>query len=257
MTGNDTQEEQTESQSTIKSISNTFRIVEAMTELEEPRITELADQTGLTKSTVHKHLATLVNEGYVVKDEEKYQLGSRFLDIGGHVREDVYNTGNIKKRIKHLADESDLVAHFAVEEHGQAIVLYREGGQQDLPTRSRIGKRMPMHQTAYGKSILAHLPEDRIEEIIENHGFSIATEKTVIDREELYEELAEVREQGYAINDEESTKGLKAIGAPVLLNGETVFGACSIAGPEMRIDEEHVNLLRKVTKQLELEIAYS
>ncbi|MWG33503.1 IclR family transcriptional regulator [Halomarina oriensis] len=241
----------------IKSVKTSFRIIEAMKSLEEPSVTELAAHTDLAKSTVHKHLKTLEHANYVTKNDDVYRLGARFLDLGGYVREDCYGVGRIKQQIKELAEETGEVAHFAVHEHGRAIVLYRESGRQGVPTRSRIGKRMYLHQTAYGKAILAHLPEAEIEEIVARVGLPTATDSTITDRTSLIEELETVRERGYAINDEESTMGLRAIGAPVHSTDGEVFGACSIAGPKMPIDESTIDPLIRMTKQFELEMKYS
>lgn len=256
MTQEQTTDDTVNRPTTIKSVNTAFRIIESLKELEDPGVTDISSHTGLAKSTVHKHLATLLEEGYVTKDGDTYHLGARFLDLGGYVRENRYGSARIKHRMKDLAEETGQVTHFAVPEHGRAIVLYREGGNQDVPTRSRIGKRMYFHQTAYGKAILAHLPEVEREEILDRPDLRTATEHTITDPEVLRDELDAVRDDGYAINDNESTKGLRAVGAPVLLDDGTVFGACSIAGPEMRI-EDKIGLLLRVTKQLELEIRYA
>lgn len=242
---------------TIQSVETAFRIIESLKDLGEPGVSAVADHTGLAKSTAHKHLNTLLQEGYVVKDGDRYRLGSRFLDIGGHYRETYYGSATIKSRIQELAEETGEVAHFAVEEQGRAIVLYREGGKHGVPTRSRIGKRMYMHQTAYGKAIMAHLPEHKARAIVDVHGLPGATENTVTDQEELAAELEEIRERGYAVNSNESTQGLRAIGVPVLLNDGEVYGGCSIAGPELGIDDEAIDILLRLANQLELEINYS
>lgn len=242
---------------TVQSVQTTFRVIESLQKLGEAGVTELAMDTGLAKSTVHKHLATLREESYVTAEENTYRLGARFLDLGGFVRESHYGGGRIKHRIRSLAEETGQVAHFAVPEHGRAVVLYRESGQEDVPTRSRIGKRMHLHQTSYGKAILAHLPDHRADAILDRPELPTATEHTITNPATLREELVDIRDSGYAINDKESTKGLRAIGAPILLDDGSVFGGCSIAGPEMRIDDDKIDDLLRITKQLELEIKYA
>ena len=245
------------SMTTIKSVETTFRIIESLKEMGEPGVSDLAAYTNLAKSTVHKHLSTLRKEGFVVKEDDHYRLGSRFLDIGGHFRESYYGSATIKRRIQELAEKTGQVAHFAVEEQGYAVVLYREGGEHSVPTRSRIGKRMYMHQTAYGKAILANLPDHRLQAILDHHGLPQATETTVTEPDELAAELEEIRERGYAINHNESTHGLRAIGVPVILNDGRIYGACSIAGPELGIEDQEIDVLLRIANQLELEINYS
>ncbi|MUV56816.1 IclR family transcriptional regulator [Halogeometricum sp. CBA1124] len=242
---------------TIKSVHTTFRIVESLITLNRPTITNIADYTNLAKSTVHKHLATLIEESCVTKIDDEYHLGARFLDLGGHVRNEKYGSEIVKDKVKSLAEKTGQVVHFVVEEHGRAVVIYREKGEYGVPSRSRVGKRMSLHQTAYGKAILAHLPEERISEIIDFHGLPSATKNTVTDSDELRQELEQIRERGYAINDEESTVGLSAVGAPVMLDDGTVFAGCSIAGPENEIKEDQIDDLLSTVNQIKLAVTYS
>lgn len=242
---------------TIKSVHTAFRIVESLKRLEDASITNIAADTGLAKSTVHKHLATLLEEDCVTKDEDGYSLGARFLDLGGFVRSERYGSEVVKDKVKLLAEQTGQVVHFAVEEHGRAVVLYREKGEYGVPSRSRVGKRMYLHQTSYGKAILAHLPDDRIEGIVDHYGLPSATANTITDPDALSEELAQIRERGYAINDEESTVGLRAVGAPVILDNGRVFGGCSIAGPENEIEEDQIDGLLSTVNQIKLAVTYS
>lgn len=245
----------------IKSLETTFAIVDALKRRDGARITDLVDETGFSKSSVHKHLATLRDHGYVVKDGERYELGFRFLDIGGYVRAQFPNATFIKGKLQDLAAETGEIAQCMVEQQGQAVVLYRETGVNGLPTRTRPGKRIHMHQTASGKAILSQLPEERVSEIIEQHGLPAATAATITDREELRAELAEIDERGVAYNQGESTRGLCAVAAPVTTPDERVHCACVISGPRHRMEgtkmtEEYADLLLSVVNEIELDIAH-
>lgn len=245
----------------IKSLETTFAIVDALKQHDGARITDLVDETGFSKSSIHKHLATLRGHGYVVKEDEQYELGFRFLDIGGYVRAQFSNATFIKGKLQDIAAETGEIAQCMVEQQGQAVVLYRETGVNGLPTRTRPGKQMYLHQTASGKALLSQLPEERVSEIIDQHGLPAATEETITDRKELREELEEINERGVAYNQGESTRGLYAVAAPVTTPNEQVHCACVISGPRHRMEgtkmtEEYANLLLSVVNETELDIAH-
>jgi DNA-binding IclR family transcriptional regulator len=119
-----------------------------------------------------------------------------------------------------------------------------------------------LHSVAAGKSILAHMSEEDVWQIIEDRGLPKITENTITDSETLFEELEMIREQGYSVNDQENLDGLKAIGAPILGADGQVIGALSVSGPTHRMKGEYFeselpDLLLGVVNELELNIAYS
>ena len=122
-------------------------------------------------------------------------------------------------------------AQFIVEEHGQRVYLYTEVGESSVQTGARVGKRGALHTSAAGKAILANLPESRVEEIIEQRGLEAGTENTISSREDLFEELERIREQGYALNNRETNIRVNAVGTAVMNADGTVLGALSVAGP--------------------------
>jgi DNA-binding IclR family transcriptional regulator len=141
------------------------------------------------------------------------------------------------------------------------VTLFRETGNNGVFTRTRVGTHLYLHQTAGGKAILSQLSGDAVDDIVDQVGLPRATENTITDREALAEELAAVRERGYAYNREESTDGLVAVAAP-LVPDEEVLGACAVAGPRYRIGGDPLEsaipeTLLSVVNELELNIAHS
>lgn len=107
----------------------------------------------------------------------------------------------------------------------------REGdGRAGRQPYGEIGKRVPLHNIAAGKAILAHLSEERVEEIIGQHGLEEWTERTITDREALFSELETIREQEYARNDGETFEGFRAVASPILHEGE-LLGSIVVSGP--------------------------
>ena len=114
--------------------------------------------------------------------------------------------------------------------------------------------------TALGKALLAQLPDDEIERIVERHGLPAATENTITEVEPLLEEIERVREQGYSIEDEEHHDGIQAIGVPVpYVENPPVFTAISVSGPKSRIKtniQELLNEIQSTVNVIELEYEY-
>ena len=229
----------TEPKKPIEAVRTSLRILDELRGGEARRVTEIAAATGLSKATVHNHLTTLEYEEYVVKtDQDTYQLGFRFLDLAHHARERIGIYDLVRDEVDELAAESGEMALYTVEEHGLGVCLYRELGEYAIETPLYVGYRSALHHTAVGKAILAHLPRERVEEILAERGLPAETEETITDRERLFKELDEIHERGIAFNHEETIPGLVGVGAPIIGRNGTVEGAISIIGPVSRLDEE-------------------
>ncbi|WP_136715672.1 IclR family transcriptional regulator [Halorientalis salina] len=247
---------------TLKSLERSFGIITELKEREGARVTELADATGLSKSSVHKHLTTLRAGDFVTKNGDEYRLGLRFLDLGAHVRSQIEGNTLVQEKLRELARESGETAQFTVREHGRAVVLYREAGSHGVFSKGRVGKRFHIHQPAAGKAILAELPRETVDDIVETYGLPDATENTIADEDELFAELERIRERGFALNEEETTKGLRAVAVPIMNPDDYVLGAFAVAGPTHRmkgerLEEDVPELLHRIVNELELNLAHS
>ncbi|WP_435098163.1 IclR family transcriptional regulator [Halorubrum sp. N11] len=245
---------------TLSTTKTSFEIIELLKERSGARVTELAEELDIAPSTVHSHLATLVEANYVVKEGDIYHLGLAFLELGEYVRtrKEPYTTA--ESYTKRLASETDSRAVFAVEEHGKGVYIYTFSGDHAVWTYSTVGKRFPLHATAAGKSILSALPEERVEEIIDQHGLEPITEQTITDKETLLAELKTIDEQGYAFNHEEQLDGVKAVGVPVTGPNQRVLGAFSVAIPANRskgewFEEDVPEIILATANEFELEIS--
>jgi DNA-binding IclR family transcriptional regulator len=202
-------------------------------------VTELADQADLSPGAVHTHLSTLKRAGYVVQDGSEYRLGPQFLACGEHVRNysELYQAS--KKQIDELAEESGECAHLIIEHDGKLFALYERFGSKavgvELHGRKRAEPLNHLHCTAAGKSILAYLPEGRVQRVLEGSELPENTSNTITTPEKLASELEAVRQRGYAVVDEEQVQGLRAVGAPVLTDDDDVEGAVAISGPTSRL----------------------
>lgn len=245
----------------VKSIDTMFRIVEFLIDVDGSGVTSIAQDLDLAKSTVHQQLSTLYERGYVVKEGGEYHIGLRFLSLGetARLRREAYHL--VRPMVKQLAAKTEERSQFFVEEHGRAVILYMEAGERGVKADRHTGKRRYLHSSAGGKAMLAHMDSDRIEAIVDRWGLPSETENTISNREVLFDELESIREQGYAVNNEESISGLRAVAAPVVVNNEVV-GSFSVPGPRHRLEteqfrEELPDLLRSTANELEIKLEYA
>lgn len=246
---------------TVGASERTFRILETLSEHDGMGVTELAEEFDLPKSTIHNHLNTLLQNEYIVKEDGTYRIGLRSLKLGAHARrrKDIYEKG--KPEVDKLAQQTGELANLAVEEHGRGVYLYLTKGDQAVGLDTFAGKRFHLHCTALGKAILAHLPEERTAEIIDRHGLPERTANTITDRDELFKELATIRDQGYAYDRAERLEGLCCVAAPIKRHDGEILGAISVARPTSRMKPDRLD---EITDQLldsanviELNIMYS
>lgn len=245
----------------IKATGTTFAIVEALAEHECARLSEIADEVGIANSTASEHLSTLQDHGYVVKEESAYRLGLRFMDTGTQAKR--YYDGLLtasKPVLEQLVNDTGETVNLVTRENDMAVYVDRLFGNRGVPTDSWVGKRRPLHMLSAGKAILAQLPEDELDDILDRRELAAASDHTITTQEDLKRELETIREEGISFNDRESHKQIRAVGTAIVLE-DGVHGAVSVAGPAKRFTgsyfrEEIPNLLLGAVNEIELKLTY-
>jgi len=246
----------------VSTSRKTIRILEALHEHGRAGVTELATAVGMNKSTVHNHLSTLQSEHMIVQDGNEYTLGLRMLEFGGKARNDRQLYKVARDEIKRLATQTGEVANLVVEEYGESVYLDCKGGDNAIDLDIYPGVRRSLHVTASGKAILAHLSTERVDEIVASQGLPAETEQSITTKEALLAELEAVRDQGFAIDEEEHIKGLRCIGAPIQTDTGEVLGAVSVSTPVTRMDDDKFyseipDTVRSATNVIELNVQHS
>ena len=237
-------------------------LVEELNRCDEAGVTELADRLGIAKSTAYYHLETLRERGFVVKSDGEYRLSLRFLRIGEQRRNHIPLYEAAREQIDHLAQETDELAILMVEEQGLGVYLYKATGANAIDIDAPIGRFARLHNRALGKAIMAHMDENRVREIIDEHGLPPTTDQTIGSADELFDEFERIRQEGVAYNFEEAMEGLHGLAVPVLDEDDSVLGAISIAGPSKRLEgekmsEEFPALLSQARNIVELNVNHS
>lgn len=225
----------TDASGRIKALRKTFEIIETINTLGVASLSEIAMVVDLPKSTLYRHLMTLQERDFVVREEDEYRLGYRFLEYGISTRNRDPVFAPAKETIETLAEDTEERVWCAVKEGNMGVYIHKVDGKYKIHTDLEIGERRPLHSYAAGKAILAFQSDDEIERILDEGELIGQTEHTITDREALLEEIEAIRERGYAFNREESIKGLHAVGAPIRNHDDEVHAALSIAGAANRL----------------------
>lgn len=247
---------------TVRTAETMFDVVQRLVESDGASLAELAAELDYAKSTVHRHLHTLADLGYVVRRDDGYHVGLRFLEVGVTARSGYCGYDLVREKVEEIAEVTGERAQFFVEEHGKAVYLARAVGDQAVRTDPGIGSRIPLYAASAGKAILAELPEPELSDMVERMSFEPVTEHTITDPDELRAEIEAGRERGYFFNREESLRGTHAVGVAICDADDEVIGGLSVTGPSHRLNGERLeselpDLLLGAANELELNIAYS
>ena len=240
----------------IGAVETSLTIVEALRERDGATVTELSRALDIPKSTVSIHLSTLYDNRYVDKRDGEYVVGLKHLRTGEYAKRRHALSTVVQPTLDRLAEETGEIVWYMVEEHGKGVYLNKSLGEDAVQPIGRVGKRVFLHDLAAGKAILAHLPEERVRWIVDEHGLTEQTEATISDPDELFDVIERVRERGFALNQDERFVGFRAAAAPVLIDGE-VHGSIVVSGPQSRMPDdrltEHIaSLVTDAANEVEL-----
>lgn len=234
----------------VDSLRTALRVINYLASSGQSGITEISKELNLPKSTVFDHLQTLDRMGYILKNEGKYRLSSRFLEIGARNRNHLELYKTAKPEVTDLALKTDKFANLIVEENGLGVLLCLITGENSINLKYAYeGMHSGLHITANGKSILAFINEKRRSEIFDRRDLAQVTKHTVTDQKILEKELQKIREQGYAIDEEEAIAGMAGVAAPVFDREENVIGAVGLYDSMNNIIELRENYYEIVKKK--------
>lgn len=224
----------------VETTLTSLQIIRKIKQQNGASLTEIAEKLDLGKSTVHNHLATLTDEGFLVRQNQCYFVGLEFLQLGEYARNrrEVYKPAKLE--VYQLAESTNEEVNFAVAENGYMFSIeYMMGDPSPANPEAgshflEVGSRFHMHNSAPGKAVLSELPREKMEQILQLRGLPATTDDTVTEKGTLLSELETIREQGYATNNEELERGFQSVGAPIHHPDGTVLGALSIGGPAYR-----------------------
>ncbi len=212
-------------------------ILETLGAVHQMGVTDLANKLNLSKSSVYRLLATLVRCGYVEKNpqSDRYQLTYRLFAVGSPAADRFDLREAAHPIMERLAEETGETVNLGVLDGTRVVNLHKVESRHLLRMHMEVGGGVPAHATALGKVLLAALEPSRLSERLRGQRLARLTRRTIGDRATLRRTLVRVRAQGFAIDDEECSLGLRCVAAPILDHRGVAVAALSISGPSQRL----------------------
>ncbi len=194
------------------------------------RFSDLLELSPYPRATLYRFLQTLTNQQMLACSADgAYWLGPRLMRLA-HA---AWNTASLapiaRPFVEALAAEAGEAVHLAQLDNGQVLFIDKLKLSDQFETLARVGQVAPAYCTGVGKCILAHLPPERLERVLQQQSFFRYTDNTIGSATQLRSELDDIRRRGYGFDRQEHEHGIISIAAPVLDTGGRVLGALSIA----------------------------
>lgn len=244
--------------STIKSIDKALDVLEILSKQKQPMgVTELSKLLEINKSTLHGTLTTLLNRGYLEQDREtgKYMVGISVLGLASAALQGLDLRAKARPVIKALSEKYNETVHMVVLRQGRVVYIEKEESAQSIRIHTEIGSSLPAHCTGVGKALLAWTDAKKLKSIIDKYGMKKHTENTITDEETLLRHFADIRNKGYAIDNEEIEEGLRCVAVPIRDYSGKVIAAISIAGPSVRMPLNTLEEMAESVVEAGLEIS--
>jgi IclR family transcriptional regulator, acetate operon repressor len=241
----------------VQSVDRALHIIETLAEDDEGyRLSDLAVRTGLSTSTAHRLLTTLEKRRFVQFDrtESKWHVGAKSLAVGATFTRRRNFVAQAMPYLRKLRDQTRETANLAVVDDESIIVLTRIESREIMRSLTKVGGRVAMVASGVGKAVLATYPDEDVSAIIRRHGMPKLTEKSIIRASDLFRELAIIRKQSYAVDDEEARMGLRCVAAVVFNDCSEPLAAISVSGMTSRVTEERLPEIGKAVREVAAEL---
>ncbi len=212
----------------------------------------LSEKLRLHKSTVHRLLAVLRQNGFIEREPggTKYRLGWRAFDLGMAAASQLEIVERVKPFLVQLVEATEETCHFAVLRQAWVVSLVQVDSQSNTRMPATVGRRIPLHCTSVGKAILASLPPEQVARQLKGYAFIRHTSNTIVSEDRFLTELRLVSSRGYAVDNEEYEDGLRCVAAPVYGPSGGVAGAIGVAGPTYRVTASRLPMLSREARRI-------
>jgi DNA-binding IclR family transcriptional regulator len=227
----------------VPTVHRTFRILEALAAAENGcGISELSHELGMAKSTTFNILTTLAALGYIYRTDgdNKFHLSLKLFSLGSAVVERMDLRKVAGSVLQDLVAATGETVNIGTLQGDEAVYIDCLSGPHPVTVHTWPGKRLSLHTTALGKALLAWLPPEQARAILSASKLPVSATDLVNSMDRLFAELADVRSQQYAIDNEEDAPGMRCVGAPIFDHSGRVVAAISVTAPVQRMPLENI-----------------
>jgi len=219
---------------------------------------DLHRKLKIPKSSASYILRTLVKSGYLRRDREtaRYHLGLKVVGLS-HKALDSLSVREVAAPIlRELVAASQLTAHVAIYDREEAVYVEKVDAPGFVKMNTWVGRRLQLHSTSVGKVLAAFMPQEEIEPMLARRGLYSRTPETVTSVPRLIKELAKVREQGYALDDEENSLGVRCVAAPIFNSQGQIEAALGISGTTYQFERSSIPRFADMVKTAARKISH-
>ncbi|AXQ95148.1 IclR family transcriptional regulator [Cereibacter azotoformans] len=242
-------EDKTE-QNTVQSLDRALAMLRLLSQSEGMTLSELAAESGEAAATVYRALVTLQAHQMIEMEEQGqiWHIGGGAFRIGSAFLRRAKFVERARLPMERLMRATGETAALGIEADGRVMHLSQVETRQAIRAFFPEGSSGPMHATAVGKALLAWYPEERVQAILEREGLGKFTSLTITSASTLMRDLSRTRDRGYAVDDQESAEGIRAVAAPVFNSLGEPVAAISLAGPAFRVSLSDSNRFGALVK---------
>lgn len=223
---------------TVKSLKRAIAVLDCFSQKEpELSVTEIARKLDMQKSTIFNILSTFQESGILIKNpsNSKYRLGYKLLHLSYIINSGISIREDFLPFLKEIANTTGEVCYFGLLDGLEVLYIDAVYPLTQLQARNILGERAPLYCTGLGKAMLANLSEDQINAVLTGP-MPPFTKCTITDPDVLRNELEEIRQNGFAVDNMEHEFGIRCVAVPVFGLSGNVLGAVSVSGPSPRFD---------------------
>lgn len=247
----------------VQSVDRALSILEMLSDYEDGLgITDISLKLDMHKSTVHRLLNTLMHKGYIhqCKVTSKYTVTFKLFELGSKKVNKLDISSISKPHLEELMKRTNEVVHLGVRENQDIIYISKVEPEKSIQMYTRIGMRKPMYCTAMGRSIMIDMSESRISDIWNVSEIIKFTDKTITELEDFINFMKDVKNKGYALDNQEIELGIRCISAPIRDYTGNICAAVSISSSILHFTEDKIEefskLILEYTNKISRELGY-
>jgi DNA-binding IclR family transcriptional regulator len=248
-----------ETKSSIQVIERMMSLLDALASHSAPvNLKQLANETRLHPSTAHRILGVMVDNRLVDRIEPcTYRLGIRLVELGSLVRSRISVRQEALPYMQLLHQELGETVNLSVRHDDEVVYVERtSAGSSMMRVVQIVGARAPLHITAVGKIFLAQDSPEKCSDYARRTGLPRYTDNTLGDARQLAQELDRIRQQGYALDNEEAEKGVCCIGAGIYNDEGQLVAGLSVSAPADRLDKAWAGQVRQTAERISRALGY-
>jgi IclR family pca regulon transcriptional regulator len=203
-------------------------------------IAQVAERTDLTRAAARRYLMTLEALGYVLQDGDRFSLTPRLLDLGFTYLSTLDVTSVVQPFMERVTDALHESCSVSVLDDHDIVYIARRAAKRIMSINLAVGSRLPAHATSMGKVLLAHLPPNELERYLVSVEREALTANTIVAERALRKVLGKVRENGWAVADEESELGVRSAAVPLVGRDGEVHAAINVSAHAARVSLEQL-----------------